>query len=477
MLAVWWKCGARGPAEGNVGGVLKQGYRGRVLVLAGILLVALTLRTAVTVVPPLVSTINSDVPFNAATIGLLGMLPTAAFGVFGFLTPYVVRWASLERLIVLAMAVAVVGQVVRVFVPSTALFLLFSVLALAGMGAGNVLLPPLVKKYFPDRVGLLTALYVTLISVGTALPAQLAVPVADAAGWRWSLGLWAGVNVVAALPWLAAMAKSPGPVASDSRPRVHAPLYEDPASRPGAPASLPGAPASLPVDPASVPESSATMLPLAEPKGSPAKAPAVPAAKRLNPWRSPMALGLALMFGCTSLNTYSMFAWLPQILADAGLERSGAGSMLALFAGVGLPLSLLVPLFAGRMANPFPMIMVFLACFIAGYLGLLLAPATLTWLWVSLAGLGPGTFPLALLLINLRTRTHAGAGALSGFSQGVGYLVACLGPLLFGILHQSTGSWLASFLFLFATLAVLVGGGFIISKPRFIEDEHATTPR
>ena len=456
MLAVWWKCGARGPAEGNVGGVLKQGYRGRVLVLAGILLVALTLRTAVTVVPPLVSTINSDVPFNAATIGLLGMLPTAAFGVFGFLTPYVIRWASLERLIILAMAVAVVGQVVRVFVPSTALFLLFSVLALAGMGAGNVLLPPLVKKYFPDRVGLLTALYVTLISVGTALPAQLAVPVADAAGWRWSLGLWAGVNVVAALPWLAAMAKSPGPVASDSRPGVQA-------SRPGAPASLP--------------ESPATMLPPMESKGSAAKAAAVPAAKRLNPWRSPMALGLALMFGCTSLNTYSMFAWLPQILADAGLDRSGAGSMLALFAGVGLPLSLLVPLFAGRMPNPFPMIMVFLACFIAGYLGLLLAPATLTWLWVSLAGLGPGTFPLALLLINLRTRTHAGAGALSGFSQGVGYLVACLGPLLFGILHQSTGRWLASFLFLFATLAVLVGGGFIISKPRFIEDEHATTPR
>ncbi|HEV7166507.1 MAG TPA: MFS transporter [Micrococcaceae bacterium] len=405
--------------------MLKQGYRGRILVLSGILLVALTLRTAVTVVPPLVSTINSDIPFNAATIGLLGMLPTAAFGVFGFLTPYVIRWASLERLIVLAMAVAVVGQLVRVFVPSTALFLLFSVLALAGMGAGNVLLPPLVKKYFPDRVGLLTALYVTLISVGTALPAQLAVPVADAAGWRWSLGWWAGVNVVAAIPWLATMI--------NSRTR-----------------SSPG---------------------------SPTTATAVPTAARLNPWRSLMALGLAFMFGCTSLNTYAMFAWLPQILTDAGLDRSAAGSMLALFAGVGLPLSLLVPLFAGRMANPFPMIVVFLACFIAGYLGLLLAPAALTWLWVSLAGLGPGTFPLALLLINLRTRTHAAAGALSGFSQGVGYSVACLGPLLFGILHESTGSWLTSFLFLFASLAVLVTGGFIISKPRFIEDEYATAPR
>ncbi|HEY8296178.1 MAG TPA: MFS transporter, partial [Micrococcaceae bacterium] len=430
--------------------MLKQGYRGRILVLAGILLVALTLRTAVTVVPPLVSTINHDVPLNTSTIGLLGMLPTAAFAVFGFLTPYVIRWASLEWLIVLAMLVAVAGQICRVFVPSTGLFLVFSVVALGGMGAGNVLLPPLVKKYFPDRVGLLTALYVTLLSVGTALPAQLAVPIADSAGWRFSLGLWAGVNVIAALPWLATLTRSR---MTSSRARA--------AGEPSVVAASAGT---------GIPHGAGEgILPDVAASGR----AGLPKAAKINPWRSPMALGLAIMFGCTSLNTYAMFAWLPGILTEAGLSRTDAGSMLALFAAVGLPLSLLVPLFAGRMANPFPMVLVFLGCFIAGYLGLLLSPASLTWLWVSLAGLGPGTFPLALLLINLRTRTHAGAGALSGFSQGVGYGLACLGPLLFGLLHASTGSWLVPFLFLFATLVLLVGGAFIISKPRFLEDEHA----
>ncbi|MCZ2402427.1 MFS transporter [Paenarthrobacter sp. Z7-10] len=390
--------------------------------LAGILLVALTLRTAVTVVPPLVSTIDRDISFDASTIGLLGMLPTAAFAVFGFLTPYVIRWASLERLTVLAMGVAVAGQVLRAFAPNTPLFLLYSVLALAGMGAGNVLLPPLVKQYFPDRVGLLTALYVTVLSVGTALPAQLAVPVADATGWRFSIGLWAGVNIVAALPWLTTVMNVRAP-----RPAAHAAAQQ--------------------------------------------VSGAVPAAK-INPWRSPMAVGLTFMFGCTSLNTYAMFAWLPGILTEAGLSRTDAGSMLALFAGIGLPLSLLVPLFAGKMSNPFPMVLVFLGCFIAGYLGLLLSPATATWLWVSLAGMGPGTFPLALLLINLRTRTRAGAGALSGFSQGTGYAIACAGPLLFGILHERTGSWLVPFLFLFTTLILLVSGAFFVCRPRFLEDEQ-----
>ena len=118
------------------------------LLAAAIVLTALTLRAAVTVVPPLVSTINNDLPLSAATIGILGMLPTAAFGLFGFLTPYVIRWASLEKLIVVAILVGIVGQIARVLSPTTPLFLVFSVVAFGGLGAGNVLLPPLVKKYF-----------------------------------------------------------------------------------------------------------------------------------------------------------------------------------------------------------------------------------------------------------------------------------------------------------------------------------------
>src|SRR3546814_4480926 len=62
-------------------------------------------------------------------------------------------------------------------------------------------------------------------------------------------------------------------------------------------------------------------------------------------------------------------------------------------------------------------------------------------LWVPLVGLGPSTFPLGLTLINLRTRTPAGSAPLSGFMQGVGYAVACLGPLLFGELREATGGW------------------------------------
>lgn len=410
---------------------------------AAIILTASTLRSAVTVVPPLISSINDDLPLSATSIGILGMLPTAAFGLFGFLTPYVIRWASLEKLIIVSILVGIVGQIARVMAPNTPLFLIFSVLAFGGLGAGNVLLPPLVKKYFPSKIGLMTALYVTALSIGTALPAQLAVPIADATNWQVSLAAWAGISTIALIPWLVAV--------------FSARTTANPAPAGAPPAAVAGQ-GGLTIHSSSAGASAGA---------SPAKAP------KMNLWRSPTAWGLTLMFGCTSLNTYAMFAWLPTILTEAGLDRGQAGSMLALFAALGLPLSLAIPLIAAKMRNPFPAVLVMLGCFIAGYLGLLLAPASGTWLWVSLAGLGPGTFPLSLLLINHRTRTQLGAGALSGFSQGMGYTFACTGPLFFGLLHQWTGSWTVPFMFLFATLLLLGAGAWIICRPKMLEDDFA----
>ncbi|MBT1003106.1 MFS transporter [Paenarthrobacter sp. DKR-5] len=400
---------------------MKRGFRGRLLVLVGVLLVAFTLRMAVTSVPPLLSAIGAQVPLDAAATGLLGMLPTACFAVFGFLTPFVTRWASLERLAVLAMGLAVAGQLGRALVSDTTLFLVFSVVALAGLGAGNVVLPPLVRQYFPDRVGLVTALYVATVSLGTAVPPVFAVPVADAAGWQVSTAVWAAFSVAAALPWLAAYASR---------------------GRKPAGAAQPGR------------------------EAAPAAEPPV----RINLWRSPLAIGLTLMMGCTSLNTYAMFAWMPAMLTEAGLGRADAGTQLGWFSVLGLPLGLLVPLFAARLRNPLPLVAVFVCCFAAGYLGLWLAPASATLLWVTLAGLGPGTFPLSLVLVNLRSRTHAVTGALSGFSQGLGYALACLGPLLFGLIHEATGGWGPSFGFLFATLAVLFAGAWFACRPQMVED-------
>ncbi len=85
-------------------------------------------------------------------------------------------------------------------------------------------------------------------------------------------------------------------------------------------------------------------------------------------------------------------------------------------------------------------------------------------------GGGPPTFPMALTLINLRTRTPAGSASLSGFTQGVGYAVACAGPVLFGMLHTATDGWAAPFAFLGVAVLVLLAGAWQACKPRMLED-------
>ena len=102
--------------------------------------------------------------------------------------------------------------------------------------------------------------------------------------------------------------------------------------------------------------------------------------------------------------------------------------------------------------------------------GLLLAPMKWPLLWVALLGMGPSTFPLALTMINLRTRSAGGSAALSGFMQGVGYTLSCAGPFMFGWLHSLTHGWAWPFAFLGLCLLTLLVGGYLVSKPRMLED-------
>jgi CP family cyanate transporter-like MFS transporter len=394
-------------------------------VFAGILLVALNLRIAVTAVSPILAAVRQDVALSDAQAGLLGSIPVVSFALFGSLAPRAARRFGFELTLVGAMLLSAAGEGARSLTSSPSAFLAWSGVALAGMGMGNVLLPPVVMRYFPDRLGSVTAVYSMVLAVSTTLPPLLAAPLARQSGWRFSIGAWAVVGVAACVPWLVVTGRS---VSARTRPRDAPPPHPGPSGA-GAPARSAG-----------------------------------------QVWRSPLAWGMALMFAMNSLNAYVMIAWLPQILLDAGIEATVTGPWLALYAFLGLPTSLVVPPLAARMRNPLPIVLFFQACFVGGYLGLMLSPASGTGLWVVLAGLGPGAFPLVLVLINLRTRTALGSVRLSGFSQGIGYALAGIGPVLVGLLHAATGGWTAPFAALFVSVALLLGGAIVACRPVMLED-------
>jgi CP family cyanate transporter-like MFS transporter len=397
-------------------------WRGRVLALVGIVLVAANLRTAVTSLSPIFAEIDGDIGVGSVGLGLLGMLPPLCFALFGVFTPRLVRRLHLEPVLLLALGSIVAGHLVRSLAPNFAVLAIGSALCFAGIGIGNVVLPPLVKKYFPDRVGLVTSLYATVLSVSTFLPPLIAVPVADVAGWHVSLGVWSIVAMLAVVPWIGLIVRE--------RRDARAAAVTDPE--------------------------------IEEPRG------------RVLVHRSPIAWAIAAVFATSSLNAYAMFTWLPTIVTDvAGVTAAQGGLLLSLFSAMGVPASLIVPMLVAQLRNVAVLVYVASACFVLGYLGLLLWPATLTWLWVLLAGLGPLLFPLALVLINLRTASHDGAVALSGFVQSVGYTLGALGPLVVSLLHAVTGSWTVPLVLLLATGALCAIAGRITGRPTTIEADLA----
>ncbi|GAB2507638.1 MFS transporter [Nocardia heshunensis] len=397
-------------------------FEGRLLVFAAIVMSALTLRVAVTAFTPLAGRIGEDIGYSTAVVGVFGMLPTAMFALGGLITPIISRRLGLEMTALVAMLMTGVGQVLRAIVPNTWELLAFSAFALAGMGIGNIVIPPLVKRYFSDRLATLSSVYIVMVQLGTVFPALITVPMADAHGWRVSVGMWAALAFAAALPWIAVLQVRRRRALVDTTELA----------------------------------SEATVLPA---EGATGKV-----------WRSPLAWGMAFMFGMTSLITYSLFTWMPTIFSDSGASASFGGSMVGIFALIGLVAALGAPVVVGRMANPFPVVIGCAVFFLIGFAGLLFAPMAAPLLWVLALGLGPSTFPMALTLINLRTRTGAGSASLSGFTQGVGYSVACTGPLLFGALHTMTGGWLAPFGFLVLAVVVLMVGGWVACKPQLLED-------
>ena len=390
------------------------------------MLSAFSLRLAVSGVSPVLDRVREDVALTAGTTGLLAMLPTLGFALTGLLTAAAMRRVSLEALLTVACALAAFGSIARAASSSPGPFLGFSLLIMIGLGIGNVTLPPIIKKYFREHIAPLTALYSMLLGLSTAAAPFFAVPLADAAGWRVSVGSWAIFSLAAFIPWLFMWVR---------------------VRREGARAAS-----------ADVPD---------------------PLRAAVEPWRSAIGWGLVLLFVGTSSNTFSMFTWLPRVITSYGFTEHQAGLMLAYYAILGIPVSLAVPLLVRRLSSTTGLGLTAVGLYALGYLGLLLWPTTqwgsldTVWIWITVFGLAQASFPLALTLINARTRTTEGAGALSGFGQGVGYLAGCVGPLVFGLLFSWGGSWWFSFGYLWVILLALTAGVLLTGRRRFLEDRGA----
>jgi CP family cyanate transporter-like MFS transporter len=386
------------------------------LLVAGLVLAALNLRPAITSLGALLEEVRGGLHMSGSVAGVLTSVPPFCFAVFGFTAPRLARRFGPGAIVCAGMVAITAGLLIRPFTSGTAGFLAASALALMGIAVSNVLMPVIVKRYFPDRVGTMTGLYSMALSLGTAFAAAATVPMTGALGgsWRTGLGVWGVLAAVAVLPWLG--------LVRDRR------AGETPGS-------------------------------------------AQPVASGSSLARSRTAWALACFFGLQATGAYITMGWMPQRFRDAGLSADTAGLLLAVTMVMGVPLAFVIPRLATRMKTQGPIVVGLGVCGLAAFAGLYAAPASGAWIWAVLLGISNCSFPLALTMISMRSRTGGGVARLSAFAQSTGYLISIPGPLLVGVLYQHTGGWSVPLTLMAALLLPQMAAGIIAGRDRTIEDE------
>ncbi|MBC6533936.1 CynX/NimT family MFS transporter [Citrobacter amalonaticus] len=387
------------PPRGNHGALL----------IAGILMIATTLRVTFTGAAPLLEAIRTDYGLTTAQTGLLTTLPLLAFALVSPLAAGIARRIGMERSLFAAMLLICAGVAVRSLPDASLLFLGTAIIG-CGIALGNVLLPGLIKRDFSQHVARLTGAYSLTMGAAAALGSALVVPLAlSGFGWRGALLLLMVFPLLALLIWL-----------PQWRHAAHANVT-----------------------------TSRTL-------------------RARGIWRSPMAWQVTLFLGINSLIYYVIIGWLPAILISHGYSEAQAGSLHGLLQLATASPGLLIPLVLHRFHDQRCIAaLVSLMCAV-GAAGFWFMPDQAV-LWTLLFGFGSGaTMILGLTFIGLRASSAHQAAALSGMAQSVGYLLAACGPPLMGRIHDAQGDWQIPLLTVAALAIAMAIFGFYAGRNKEI---------
>jgi CP family cyanate transporter-like MFS transporter len=368
--------------------------------VASLVLVAFNLRPVLASLGPVLPDVMRDIDLSAAGASLLTTVPVLCLGLFAPLAPPLSRRFGMDRAMLFPLLAVTLGTAMRGLANGPAL-LVGSLLAGAGIGIANVLLPGIVKRDFPNRVAPMTGLYTMAFGAGVVAASGATAPLQAAfqGSWAAALAFWAIPATAATAVWAFRV------------PSRH--------------------------------------------KGT--KDPAF-AVRGL--WADPLAWQVTLFMGLQASLAYSVFGWLAPILIDRGLPAVTAGLVVSFSALTQLVASLVAPSLANRRRDQRVPVLLCVAINLAGLMGCLFAPLSAIWISSAILGIGQGAiFAVALLLMMLRAPNANVATQLSGMAQSVGYALAAGGPLMVGLLRDWTGDWAAvGILFLGIGLAAAICG-------------------
>ncbi|NKC69201.1 CynX/NimT family MFS transporter [Vagococcus fluvialis] len=368
------------------------------LLLLGIIMIATNLRAPITSVGPLVGTITNSLNLTGAQAGLITTLPLIAFAIISPIAPKLARKFGTETTILGALILIILGLSIRYLPFISTLFLGTAILG-CGIAIGNVLIPSIVKQEFQNQSGLVTGIYSVSMNLTGAIASGVSIPLIEKLGWTWNqaFSLWIILAALALLAWLPQLKNK------KATPEVNV------------------------VD------------------------------TNNSIWHSSLAWSVSLFMGIQSFIFYVLVAWLPEMLISQGIPSSKSGGMLSLLQLTLLPTTFIIPIIAEKRPNQKSLVVISFTLFTLGISGLMFSSLAVISLSIIAIGIAGGiAFSLSMMFFNLRTSTPKEAADLSGMAQSIGYILAAVGPFLFGLLHDLTNNWQSSLFLLIGMTIILL---------------------
>lgn len=368
------------------------------LLLLGIIMIATNLRAPITSVGPLVGTITNSLNLTGAQAGLITTLPLIAFAIISPIAPKLARKFGTETTILGALILIILGLSIR-YLPSISTLFLGTAILGCGIAIGNVLIPSIVKQEFQNQSGLVTGIYSVSMNLTGAIASGVSIPLIEKLGWTWNqaFSLWIILAALALLAWLSQLKNK------KATPEVNV------------------------VD------------------------------TNNSIWHSSLAWSVSLFMGIQSFIFYVLVAWLPEMLISQGIPSSKSGGMLSLLQLTLLPTTFIIPIIAEKRPNQKSLVVISFTLFTLGISGLMFSSLAVISLSIIAIGIAGGiAFSLSMMFFNLRTSTPKEAADLSGMAQSIGYILAAVGPFLFGLLHDLTNNWQSSLFLLIGMTIILL---------------------
>jgi MFS transporter, CP family, cyanate transporter len=156
-------------------------------------LAGMCLRITVLTLPPVIRLLHADLHLSEAEIGWLASLTPMLFALAAIPGAVLIARFGIVPALVIGLFVNAVGSLARAALPNTALLFATTIIMAGGVAIMQPALPPLVRAWFPRRIGFATAVYTNGLLAGetiaVALTIPLVLPLVDNS-WRLDFVVW-----------------------------------------------------------------------------------------------------------------------------------------------------------------------------------------------------------------------------------------------------------------------------------------------